>query len=660
MRIHELAKILNISNKELIEELASYGIKVKSSISSIDNKTALEFIELYKESKKPKLKEKPKPKKEKKETPLPKEEVKEEEFKTINIPESLTISELATYIHKSPSELLKVLLQNGRMCTINTFYDQDILDTLGLHYNIEFKVVTPEEEILKEEEEDESQMVPRPPIITIMGHVDHGKTLLLDAIRTSNVVSTEAGGITQHIGAYKVKLDKGEVVFLDTPGHEAFTAMRARGASITDIVVLVVAADDGVMPQTVEAINHAKAANVPIIVAINKIDLPNININRVKQQLSEYDLIPEEWGGKTIFVEVSAKKQIGLDNLLEMLLLEAEMLELKANPNQRARGTVIEAHLDKAKGHVATFLVQKGTLKIGDPFVVGQYYGRVRCMFNDTGARIKSAPPSTPVEVLGLSGIPLAGDVFFVTENEKQARQTSFKRQEVQKKRESIETRKITLENLFDHIKEGEIKELNIILKADVQGSAEAIRDSLFKLETEKVKIKIIHQATGGINESDVILATASNAIIIGFNVRPNSNASKMAQEQGIDIRTYRVIYDITSDIKKALEGLLEPEYKENIIGRVEVRQLFKTSKVGVIAGSYVMEGKVIRGANLRVIREGTVVFEGKLFSLRRFKEDVAEVTSGFECGIKIENYNDVKVGDILEVYTLEKVAPKL
>lgn len=697
MRVHELAKILKITNKELLEKLASLDIKIASHTSSIDNKTALKVINIYKEAEKqekavPKKEEEP-PKKTKEKIEKPKteeikvkekeeatkeiekkeekkeaKEIKKEEekekvvkkFEIVEIPEALTIGELATYIKKSPSEIIKTLMQNGRLCTINNYYDQDILDTLSISYNIEFKIITSEEEILKEEEEkDESQLVPRPPIVTIMGHVDHGKTLLLDAIRTTNVTSTEAGGITQHIGAYKVKLDKGEVVFLDTPGHEAFTAMRARGASVTDIVVLVVAADDGAMPQTVEAINHAKAAGVPIIVAINKIDLPNININKLKQQLAEYDLIPEEWGGKTIFVEVSAKKHIGLDNLLEMLLLEAEMLELKANPNRKARGTIIEAHLDKTKGQVATFLVQKGTLNIGDAFVVGQHFGRVRGMFNDMGVKIKHAPPSTPVEVLGLSGTPLAGDTFFVTENEKQARQISLRRQNILKKKEA-ETKNITLENLFEHIKKGKVKELNIILKADVQGSIEAIRDSLLKLESEKVRLKIIHQGTGGINESDVILAQASNAIIIGFNVRPNINASKMALNQSIDIRTYKVIYDITADIKNALEGLLEPEYKENIIGTVEIRELFRTSKAGVIAGSYVKEGKVTRNAHLRVVREGVIVFEGKIASLRRFKEDVSEVSAGFECGIKIENFNDVKVKDILEIYTLEKIAAEL
>ncbi|MDI6785669.1 MAG: translation initiation factor IF-2 [bacterium] len=701
MRVHELAKILKISNKELLEKLISLDIKVASHISAIDDNTALKVINIYKEAKKQektisvkeeelpakkirrKIKEvkvgeeeireekrvvkeveKEKAKKKKEELQeVAKEEKKEEvskEYEVIDIPESLTIGELATYIKKSPGELIKVIMQNGRLCTINNFYDQDILDTLSINYNIEFKIITPEEEIIEaEEEEDESQLLPRPPIVTIMGHVDHGKTLLLDTIRTANVISTEAGGITQHIGAYKVKLDRGEVVFLDTPGHEAFTAMRARGASVTDIVVLVVAADDGVMPQTVEAINHANEAGVPIIIAVNKIDLPNVKMDKLKQQLSEYNLISEEWGGKTIFVEVSAKKNIGLDNLLEMLLLEAEMLELKANPNRRAKGTIIEAHLDKAKGQVATFLVQKGTLNIGDTFVVGQHYGKVRGMFNDIGAKVKSAPPSTPVEVLGLSGTPLAGDIFFVTENEKQARQMSLKRQEASKKKE-ITAKVVTLENLFDHIKEGEIKELNIIIKADVQGSAEAIRDSLLKLESKKVRLRVIHQCTGGINESDVILAQASNAIIIGFNVRPNINASKMALEQGIDIRTYKVIYDIIEDIKNALEGLLEPEYKENVIGMVEIRELFKTAKIGVIAGSYVKEGKITRNAHLRIVRGGIVAFEGKIASLRRFKEDVSEVSAGFECGIKIENFDDIKVSDILEIYVLERIAAEL
>ena len=501
----------------------------------------------------------------------------------------------------------------------------------------------------------------RPPVVAVLGHVDHGKTSLLDAIRQTKVTETEAGGITQHIGAYKVSLQGKDITFLDTPGHEAFTALRARGAKVTDIVVLVVAADDGVMPQTIEAIDHSKAANVPIIVAINKIDKPEANPARVRNELAERGIVSEEWGGQNIFVEVSAKKKIGIEHLLEMILLQAEVMELKANPNRPARGTIIEAKLDKGRGPVATVLIQSGTLRVGDAFVAGSASGKVRALIDDTGKKINEAGPSTPVEIIGFSEVPTAGDVFTCVEDEKKARQIALARLQKQRLAEAARHKKLTLDELYSKIKEGQIKELGIVIKGDVQGSVEAIRSALEGITHPEVKVRVIHAAVGGINESDVMLATASNAIIIGFNVRPELKASQLAEKEGVDIRLYNIIYDAIEDVKKALEGMLEPTLKEKVLGRAEVRQTFQVSRLGTIAGCYVIDGMISRASDgIRVIRDNIVVYEGKLASLKRFKEDVKEAQTGYECGIMIENFNDLKVGDILENYIIEKIAAKL
>ena len=496
----------------------------------------------------------------------------------------------------------------------------------------------------------------RPPVVTIMGHVDHGKTTLLDTIRHTNVTAAEAGGITQHIGAYQVEASGKKITFLDTPGHAAFTTMRARGAQVTDITVLVVAADDGVMPQTIEAINHAKAADVPIIVAVNKIDKPEANPDRVKQQLTEHGLVPEEWGGETIYVPVSALKGEGIDELLEMILLVAEVQELKANPDKRARGVVIEAELDKNRGPVATVLVQNGTLRVGDALVAGNYFGKVRAMINDRGRRVKEATPSTPVEILGLSDVPNAGDPFMVFEDEKQAREIADIRAERQRQKELKVQTRITLDDLYKQIQEGDVKELNIIIKADVQGSAEALRGGLEKIDVEGVKVKIIHSGVGAITESDIILASASNAIVIGFNVRPEPNARAMAEQEKVDLRLHRVIYDVIEEIESAMKGMLDPEYEEKVVGTAEVRQTFKVSKVGTIAGCYVTNGKVVRDGKARLIRDGVVIHEGEVDTLRRFKDDVREVAQGYECGMTLKNFNDIKEGDIIEIYVVEEV----
>jgi len=513
------------------------------------------------------------------------------------------------------------------------------------------------------EVEDPALLKPRAPVVTVMGHVDHGKTSLLDAIRHTNVIATEAGGITQHIGAYEVEVPGhavSRVVFLDTPGHEAFTAMRARGAQATDIVVLVVAADDGVMPQTIEAINHAKDAKVPILVAINKIDKPNADPNRIRQQLTEYALVPEEWGGDTIFVPVSAKRREGIENLLDNLLVLAEVQELKANPDKPARGVVIEAELDKGRGPVATVLVQTGTLRVGDAAVAGLHHGKVRAMINDKGKKLHDAGPATAVEILGLSGVPLAGDTFAAVGDERKARQIALARQERHRQETMVSQPRITLDALHQQIQQGEVKELRMVLKGDVQGSVEPLRESLERLGTEQVIVKVIHSSVGAITESDVMLAAASNAIIVGFNVRPEPKAQRLAEQEKVDVRLYTVIYDAINQIKAAMEGLLEPQYVERALGRVEVRQIFTISKVGTIAGSFVVDGKVVRDASVRLVRDGRVVHEGKIASLRRFKDDAREVLSGQECGIGLANYNDIHQGDVLEVYELEEIAPKL
>jgi len=582
--------------------------------------------------------------------------------KMLKLREGMTVKEFAELISVKSSDVIKKFMELGYMPTINQPVDTDAALLVADSFGIKLEIAPVEEELIIEEEaEDLSKLSLRPPVVTIMGHVDHGKTSLLDAIRETRVTETEAGGITQHIGAYKVNLKGKDIVFLDTPGHEAFTALRARGAKVTDIVVLVVAADDGVMPQTVEAIDHAKAANVPIIVAINKIDKPEANPQKVKNELAERGILSEEWGGQNIFVEVSAKKRIGLESLLELILLQAEVMELKANPDKLAKGTIIEAKLDKGRGPVATVLVQAGTLRIGDNFLTGTSVGRVRAWIDDAGKRIQSAGPSTPVEVIGFSEVPTAGDVFGTVEDEKRARQIALTRFQKERLAEMAKRKKLTLDDLYAKIKEGEVKDLNIIIKGDVQGSVEATRDALERITHPQVKVKVIHTAVGGINESDVMLAAASNAIIIGFNVRPETKASQTAGKEGVDIRLYNIIYEAIEDVKKALEGLLAPTLKEKILGRAEVRQTFQVSRIGTIAGCYVIDGAVSRASDgIRIIRDNIVIYEGKLSSLKRFKDDVREVQTGYECGITIENYNDIKVGDIIENYIIEKIAAKL
>ena len=592
-----------------------------------------------------------------------KEEKKEEEIKTIIIPESLTLKELADKMKQPAAAIVKKLFLAGKMVSINQELSFEEAEEIALEYEIiaekEVKVNVVEE-LLKEDEEDEATMVTRPPVVCVMGHVDHGKTSLLDAIRSTSVTAREAGGITQHIGAYMVETKGEKITFLDTPGHEAFTAMRLRGAKSTDIAILVVAADDGVMPQTVEAISHAKAAGIEIIVAVNKIDKPAANVERVKQELTEHGLIAEDWGGDTIFVPVSAHTKEGIDKLLEMILLTAEVAEYKANPNRKARGIVIEAQLDKGRGPVATILVQKGTLKVGDTIAIGAAYGKVRAMMDDKGRRVKEATPSTPVEILGLNGVPDAGEVFLATENEKEAR-TIAEAFVAQSKEQLIADTKarLSLDGLFSQIQAGNIKELNIIVKADVQGSVEAVKQSLVKLSNEEVAVRVIHGGVGAINESDVTLASASNAIIIGFNVKPDNTAKETAEREKVDLRLYRVIYQAIEDVEAAMKGMLDPEYEEKIIGHAEVRQTFKASGVGVIAGSYVMDGKIVRGCKARITREGTQIYDGPLASLKRFKDDVKEVATGYECGLVFEKFNDLQEFDQVELYMMVEVPRK-
>lgn len=578
--------------------------------------------------------------------------------------EGATVKEFAELIGQKVPEVIKKFMDLGIMTTINQSVDVEAAQIVAESFGSKIEpthIESEEELILEEREVDTLTLRPRPPIVTIMGHVDHGKTTLLDAIRKTRVTETEAGGITQHIGAYKVRLKDKEIVFLDTPGHEAFTMMRARGAKVTDIVVLVVAADDGVMPQTIEAIDHARAANVPIVVAINKIDKPEANIERVKNELSQYGVVSEEWGGKNIFVEVSAKKKVGIENLLEMILLQAEIMELKADYNRHARGTIIEAKLDKGRGPVATVLVNTGTLKYGDPFLVGTITGRVRTLSDDAGKKVDTATPSTPVEVIGFPDVPQAGDVFVVVDNERKARQIAMSRLQKQRTTAMSGQKKLTLDELYDRIKEGEIKELNVIIKADVHGSLEAVRDAFEGLKHPQVKVKVIHTGVGGINESDIMLASASNAIVIGFNMRPDAKASALAEKEGVDVRLYNIIYEAIDDVKKALEGLLEPTVVERVLGKAEVREVFTISRFGTVAGCYVVDGVVTRSSSgIRVVRDNVVIYDSKIASLKRFKEDVREVQAGFECGILIENFNDVKVGDMLEVYLKEEIAAKL
>jgi len=583
--------------------------------------------------------------------------------KPLKISEVITVGELAKRMGVKLALVIKTLLDLGVMATINHLIDSDTAAIVASEFGYEVeKVSIDSEDLIAEEHQasSEENMLPRPPVVTIMGHVDHGKTSLLDAIRKTNVVATEAGGITQHIGAYQVEIGRGSITFLDTPGHEAFTAMRARGAKATDIVVLVVAADEGPMPQTIEALNHAKAANVPIVVAINKIDKPGANPDRVKNQLAERGLIPEEWGGTTVYAEVSAKKNIGIQELLDLILIQAEVLELKANPNKLAKGVVVESKLDKGRGPVATVLVQEGTLKVGDPFIVGTLYGKVRSLINDKGKRIDKAGPSVPVEVLGLPGVPEAGETFIVISDERKARQIASLREQKMKEKELAQKSKLSLEDIYERIQQGEIQELKVILKADVQGSCEAIVDAISKISASNVKVNVIHSGVGSISESDVMLAEASNAIVIGFNVKVDAKAQQLAEKNKIDIKLYNIIYELIDNIKFAMEGLLKPVEKEVTVGKAEVRQTFSVPRVGTIAGCFVTEGKIVRNNRVKVIRDNNVIFDGKILSLKRFKDDVREVQQGFECGVSVEGFNDIKVGDILEFYEIQKIAMKL
>jgi translation initiation factor IF-2 len=688
-RVYELAKELNISSKELIDILLSeFSIKVKNHMSVIEEEDAELIKELFRESeetgnKEPqsnskqsivdeyeeeinsalilKIKKRGNKKQSENQTDENGEEYTEEVV--IEMDDTITVKEFSEKLKKPITEVIKQLMFMGVMAAINQELNLSTAEKLAEKFGALVATKDKNSSGVAEESEDDitedNDVIKRPPVVTVMGHVDHGKTSILDAIRKAQVTTTEAGGITQHIGAYTIELNGEKITFLDTPGHEAFTTMRARGAQITDIVILVVAADDGIMPQTREAINHCKAANVPIIVAINKIDKAGANIERVKQELTEYNLLAEDWGGTTITVPVSAHTKEGIDSLLEMVLLTAEMEEFKADPNRKAKGTVIEAKLDKGRGPVASLLVQNGTLRVGDSIIVGSTYGRIRAMFDDKGNKIKVAGPSIPVEILGLSEVPDAGDRFHVVKDEKTARNMAESRKEKVREEHINSTNRVSLEDLYNQIQEGKVKELDVIIKADVQGSVEAVKQSLEKLSTDSVKVRVIHGAVGAITETDVTLATASNALIIGFNVRPASNASLLAEKEGVNIRTYRIIYDAIDDIKSAMLGMLDPEYKEVILGTAEVRLTYKISSVGTIAGCYVLNGKIVRNSSVRIIRDGIVIFESTLSSLKRFKDDVKEVASGYECGITVEKFNDIKEGDHIEAFTMEEIKRK-
>ncbi len=681
IRVYELAKELNVSSKDLINLLMDeFSVEVKNHMSVIEDEDAALIKELLgdsasDESKKSLVDEyeeelaeslnKGVRKKKKTKKELEREEVErnaEAACGVIEIGETITVKELCEKLGKPTNDVIKNLIFLGVMAGVNQEIDFATAEKLCEKYEVLVEKKEAETELEAFEDENdvvEENLEKRPPIVTIMGHVDHGKTSLLDAIRHAKVTASEAGGITQHIGAYTVSLNGEKITFLDTPGHEAFTAMRARGAQVTDIVILVVAADDGIMPQTKEAINHCKAADVPMIVAINKIDRPGANIDRVKQELTEHGLVSEDWGGDTICVPVSAKTGENLESLLEMVLLTAEMQELVADPNRKAKGTVIEAKLDKGRGAVASLLIQNGTLNVGDSILVGSTYGRIRAMFDDRGKKIKSAGPSIPVEILGLSEVPAAGDRFVVCKDEKTARNMAELRKQKIKADSHQASHRVSLEDLYSQIQEGKVKELAIVVKADVQGSVEAIRQSLEKLSTDDVKVRVIHGAVGAITETDVTLAAASNALIIGFNVRPDSNATIAAEKENIDLKTYRIIYDAIEDVKSAMIGMLEPEYKEVVNGKAEVRMTYKISNVGTIAGCYVLDGKIVRSSEVRVIRDGIVIFESTLASLKRFKDDVKEVAKGYECGLSVEKFNDLKEGDIIESFTMEAIKRK-
>lgn len=674
IRVYELAKELRVPSKVLINVLMDeFGVEVKNHMSVIEDEDAALIKELLAGSEanselvaeyEAELAEEVNnaAKKKKKRKKGSEDDNLEQDVEVIEIGKTITVKELAEKLNKPVNDVIKTLIFTGVMAAINQEIDFETAEKVAEKYEV--AVYEKEEENTLEEFEEETDveeenLAKRPPIITVMGHVDHGKTSLLDAIRKSKVTSTEAGGITQHIGAYTVEVNGESLTFLDTPGHEAFTAMRARGAQITDVVILVVAADDGIMPQTVEAINHCKAANVPMIVAINKMDREGANPDRVKQELTEHGLVVEDWGGDIIAVPVSAKTRENIDTLLEMVLLTSEMQELKADAGRKAKGTVVEAKLDKGRGAVATLLVQNGTLHMGDSIIVGSTYGRIRAMFDDSGKKIKSAGPSIPVEVLGLSEVPAAGDRFTVVKDEKTARNMAEARKEKIRQESFATSHRVSLEDLYSQIKEGSVKELSVIVKADVQGSVEAIKASLEKLSTDDVKVRVIHGAVGAISETDITLAAASNAIVIGFNVRPDNNAVAASERDGVEVKTYRVIYDAIEDIKSAMIGMLDPEYKEVVLGTAEIRATYKISNVGTIAGGYVLTGKLVRNADVRVIREGIVIFESKLASLKRFKDDVKEVNAGYECGFSVEKFNDIKEGDIIEAYTMEAVQRK-
>ena len=685
LRIYEYAKKVKMTSKEVIQHLKEMDIEVSNHMSTITEDTIKKLDQMIqsksgskqktnstkKQGKQENKKQNHQNRKKRKETKgnnkknQTKEDTNQQKSSKKSTPEkivyqgTLTVGELADKLNKDSSEIIKKLLFLGVMATKNQDLDDDAIELICSEYDVKV-----EKEIILEDtdfnkyiaEEKEENLIERPAVVTIMGHVDHGKTTLLDAIRESKVTAGEAGGITQHIGAYQIEVDDKKITFLDTPGHEAFTSMRSRGAQVTDLSILVVAADDGVMPQTVEALNHAKAAGVPIIVAVNKMDKDTANPDRVMQELTEYELIPEDWGGDTIFVQLSALQNKGIDELLEMILLIAEMQELKANPKAQAFGTVIEAELDKGRGPVATLLVQNGTLHISDSIVVGNTNGRVRAMLNDIGKRVKTAGPSTPVEITGLNEVPQAGDQFLVFEDEKKARQIGEARHQQAVLATRSEHTKVSLDDLFEHIKQGEMKAVKIIIKADTQGSAEALSASLRKIEVEGVRIDIIHSGVGAINESDISLASASNAVVIGFNVRPDVNAKKAAESEKVDVRLHRVIYKAIEEIEAAMKGMLDPEYEEQVIGQVEVRETFKVSKVGTIAGCYVTDGKVTRDSGVRLIRDGVVLYEGEIDTLKRFKDDVREVAQNYECGLTIQNFNDIKVGDIIEAYIMKEI----
>ncbi|SHF52531.1 translation initiation factor IF-2 [Ornithinibacillus halophilus] len=703
MRVYEYAKQNNVTSKDVINYLKELNVEVTNHMSTISgdtvNKLNSKFNSNNKNEEKPNNKKqtnnkgqqnRPNSNKQKGNNPQqkkqqnhgknnqgknkkqhnkgnqrqeqPKNQPKVETPKEIKYSGTLTVSDLAEKLRKDASEIIKKLMFLGVMATKNQDLDDDAIELICDEFGVkvEKEIILDDTDLDKYIVEDkEEELQERPAVVTIMGHVDHGKTTLLDAIRHTKVTEGEAGGITQHIGAYQVTSNDKKITFLDTPGHAAFTSMRSRGAQITDIAILVVAADDGVMPQTVEAINHAKAAEVPIIVAVNKVDKEGANPDRVMQELTEYELIPEDWGGDTIFVQLSALKNEGIEDLLEMILLVSEVEELKANQHNNAFGTVIEAELDKGRGSVATLLVQNGTLHVGDSLVVGNTFGRVRAMVNDLGQRVKEAGPSTPVEITGLQDVPQAGDQFLVFKDEKKARQIGEARQQKHIQENRSEQTKVSLDDLFEQIKQGQMKEINIILKADVQGTVEALASSLQKIDVEGVKVKIIHTGAGAITESDIILAAASNAIVIGFNVRPDANAKKAAETENVDVRLHRIIYKAIEEIEAAMKGMLDPEFEEKVIGQAEVRETFKVSRIGTIAGSYVTEGKISRDAGIRLIRDGVVLFEGEIDALKRFKDDVREVATNYECGITIKNFNDIKEGDIIEAYVMEEIERK-